>query len=371
MTILLSVLAISSLAVAQNNEKAPAFTAAENAYDFGIIGENDGYAQHSFKFTNTGSAPLVINRVTASCGCTQPEWPQTPIEPGKEGFINITFNPRGRLGPFNKIATVYTNEDDGYKRYNLTIKGTVVEKPSDPGVAFTDTIGGLGVEKKKLEFKAFNSTTINRLATYIKNYNTETVYLTWENIPDYITINAPDSLKADWPGEIIFAVDGTKTAEKRGRITNYCTWIVKNKEGQLLGSEPFTLTVNHIDDFKQLSPLQMVSAPALEIKSTYLDFGAVKKGALGLFNNTVNKPLTLTNTGKSDLIIHSLTGDEKRLYLPDIKGKTIKAGESFTVNASIKTKEFHAENLDTEIYIVCNDPKGPFRRIKVIAEKIN
>ena len=369
--VLLGALVINCVVIAQNNEneKTPILSLVEKSYDFGTIGENDGYAEHTFKFSNTGSAPLVINRITASCGCTQPEWSHAPVEPGKEGFIIITFNPKGRIGPFHKTATVYTNENDGFTRHNLVITGQVVEKPRDPGgVVFQDTIGGIGIEKKKMEFKTFNASASNQLKTYIKNYHSETVYFVWENVPDYLAVTAPDSLKADWPGEIIFTIDGLKTAEKRGRITEYCTWIIKNKDGQQLGQDQFSLTVNYLDDFKKLSPVQSVSAPVLEIKNTIVDFGKIKKG---LFGGKVSKPILLTNTGKSDLIIHSVTCDEKRIYLPDIKGKTIKVGESFTIQPFIKAKEVISENIDTEVYVVCNDPKGPVRRIKVTAAKIN
>ena len=354
-----------------NNANVPVFSPTETSYDFGTIGENDGYAEHFFSFKNTGTAPLVISRVTASCGCTRPEWPSEPIEPGKEGVIIISYNPKGRLGPIHKIATVYTNENNGFKRHNLTILGQVVEKPSDPAVAFNDTIGGMGIENKHLTFRTFSTSTVNKIAAYIKNYNAETVYFSWENIPDYVTIQAPDSLKADWPGEIIFAVDGSKNTEKRGRVTDKCTWIIKNKDGKILGSEQLLVSVNYIDDFSKLSPLQTVSAATLEIQSTILDFGEIKKSGLGLSGRTANRPVTLTNTGKSDLIIHSLTVDDERVHLPDLKGKTIKAGESFTVQATVKAKDFNSENLDTEIYVVCNDPKGPVRRIKVTADKIN
>ena len=370
--LLAGLLVVNCLASAQNLniENNPVLTPIESVYDFGTIGENDGYAEHIFKFTNTGTAPLIINKVTATCGCTRPEWSQEPIEPGKEGFIIITFNPKGRLGPFSKVATVYSNENYGYKRHNLTIKGNVVEKPSDPGVAFQHKFGGMGIEKKNLAFKAFNSAKINKTAAYIKNYNDETVHFSWENVPDYITIEAPDSLKADWPGEIIFAIDGPKTAQKRGRITDKCTWVVKNNAGKILGKEQISLTVNYLDDFSQMSPLQTVSAPSLDIKNTILDFGQIKKRVFGI-GGTANKPIVFTNTGKSDLIIHSLTGDDERVHLPDVTGKTIKAGESFTVNATIKTKEINSENLDTELYVVSNDPKGPIRRIKVMAQKAN
>ena len=364
--------AIGYLVSAQNSneEKAPVFAPVETTYDFGTIGENDGYAEHTFKFTNTGTAPLTISHVQATCGCTRPEWSQLPVDPGKEGFIIITYNPKGHLGPFNKPATVYTNENGGYKQHRLTVLGVVIEKPSDPGVAFPDKFGGLGIEKKNLTFNTFNPAKVNRISSYIKNYNNETVYFSWENVPDYITIQAPDSLKADWPGEFVLVIDGAKTAQKRGRITDKCTWIVKNNEGTVLGSEQISVTVNYLDDFSKLSPLQSVSAPVLDIKNTMINFGQIKKGLLG-FGGTTNKPFILSNKGKSDLIIHSITGDDERIHLPSLNGKTIKAGESFTVNATIKAKELGSENVDTDIYVICNDPKGPIRRIKVMAEKLN
>lgn len=37
----------------------------------------------TFTFTNTGDTPLILNNVTPSFGCTTPEWPRQPIEPGK------------------------------------------------------------------------------------------------------------------------------------------------------------------------------------------------------------------------------------------------------------------------------------------------
>jgi len=351
-------------------ENGPTFTPVENSYDFGIIAEEDGYADHIFKFNNTGNAPLVITNVSSSCGCTTPEWTKQPIEPGQEGFVILTYSTKSRLGHFTKNATVYTNET-GLARHTLTISGEVVNRPVDAFVNYTDTVGGMGIEKNDLTFKTFKAQSINKISTRIKNYNNETVYLSWENVPDYVTIQMPDSLKAEWPGEIAFSIDGTKTTEKRGRITDKYKWNIKNSEGRVLGSEQFSLTVNYIDDFSKLTPLQTASAAALQIPNAIISFGDLKKNSSGLFSKTAYKPITLTNTGKSDLIIHSLTVDDERVQLPVLTGKTIKAGESLTVKATVKAKDFKSQDLDTDIYVVCNDPKGPVRRIKVTADKIN
>lgn len=47
---------------------------AEQTYDFGTIPEKGGKVTHSFKFTNTGDANLVIVDASADCGCTVPEY---------------------------------------------------------------------------------------------------------------------------------------------------------------------------------------------------------------------------------------------------------------------------------------------------------
>ncbi len=64
----------------------------------------------SFTFKNVGDAPLVINQVIATCGCTTASYPKKPIAPGEKGAINITYNGKGKFpGYFKKTVTVRTN----------------------------------------------------------------------------------------------------------------------------------------------------------------------------------------------------------------------------------------------------------------------
>ena len=96
---------------------------AEKAHDFGVISSSDGMAVYEFTLKNTGKEPLLISRVTASCGCTTPDWTKQPIEPGKKGSIKVSFNPNGQSGAFSKTVTVYSNANPMQVR--LIIKGTV------------------------------------------------------------------------------------------------------------------------------------------------------------------------------------------------------------------------------------------------------
>ena len=94
-------------------------------YDFGKVTEGN-LATHEFKFKNTGTQPVIISNVQASCGCTTPEWTKEPVMPGKTGIIKAAYNSNGRPGIFNKTITVTSNAKEASKI--LSIKGDVISK---------------------------------------------------------------------------------------------------------------------------------------------------------------------------------------------------------------------------------------------------
>lgn len=96
----------------------------EDSHDFGAIPEGPA-AEYEFKFKNTGSEPIVITKVHASCGCTTPSYSKEPVKPGETGTVKAVYNTQGRPNPFNKSITVVSNA--GTKV--LVIKGTVEKAP--------------------------------------------------------------------------------------------------------------------------------------------------------------------------------------------------------------------------------------------------
>jgi hypothetical protein len=113
--------------VPQKNCKA---TFAVESHDFGTINESDGPVTFVFEFTNSGTDPLLLKNVQASCGCTTPDWPKDPILPGKKGIIKVTYNPAGRPDSFEKNITVTSDGNPGTQV--LKIKGIVSPKPQPP-----------------------------------------------------------------------------------------------------------------------------------------------------------------------------------------------------------------------------------------------
>src|SRR6188768_1466983 len=105
------------------SQQTKAIQFREETFDFGSVKEEGGPVTHEFMFTNTGNRPVKILTVQPSCGCTTPSWSREPVAVGKTGFIQASFNPKGRPGYFNKSLTVTTDLDP--TPIILQIKGQV------------------------------------------------------------------------------------------------------------------------------------------------------------------------------------------------------------------------------------------------------
>ncbi|HUR67323.1 MAG TPA: DUF1573 domain-containing protein [Chitinophagaceae bacterium] len=80
----------------------------------------------SFRFKNTGTKNLIIESVSAQCGCTIPEKPEEPIAPGQEGIIKAKYNGSGS-GTISKQIYVRANTSPSVD-HTLTFRGEMQEK---------------------------------------------------------------------------------------------------------------------------------------------------------------------------------------------------------------------------------------------------
>ncbi len=71
--------------------------------------EEGEVVEHTYTFTNTGKAPLIIRGARSTCGCTVPEWPEEPIPPGQSGKIEVKFNTAGKKNQQTKPVTITAN----------------------------------------------------------------------------------------------------------------------------------------------------------------------------------------------------------------------------------------------------------------------
>ena len=100
---------------------AQEFKFERESIDYGKINKGSN-GERTFVFTNIGDAPLVINKVQSSCGCTIPKKPEKPIMPGEKGEIKVSYDTK-RVGGFSKSITIYSNAKNARKI--IRIKGIV------------------------------------------------------------------------------------------------------------------------------------------------------------------------------------------------------------------------------------------------------
>jgi hypothetical protein len=96
-------------------------TFEEDTIDYGEI-EKGSDGVRTFKFTNTGDAPLVIEDIKSTCGCTIPKKPSGPIAPGASDVIEVKYD-TNRVGPIRRSISVFSNAQEPI--VTLKIKGTV------------------------------------------------------------------------------------------------------------------------------------------------------------------------------------------------------------------------------------------------------
>ena len=97
----------------------------DSTKSMGTIKEGD-ILKINYRFKNTGSKPLIIEKVQPGCGCTIADYPKEPIGPGQEGEVKAEFDSHAKEGFQKKNISVFANT--ATHSYTLFFDVTV-EKP--------------------------------------------------------------------------------------------------------------------------------------------------------------------------------------------------------------------------------------------------
>lgn len=326
---------------------------SKTTHDFGQVPEAEGEVTYDFVFTNAGKSPIIITDVKSSCGCTTPEWPKQPILPGKTGTVKAIFDPKDRPGIFDKEITVSTRSE----QVKLRIIGTVIPRTKGVVDLYPRTIGSLRLKSNNIPFaNIYNTATAVDSLPIINNGNSP-LTLAFEDVPSHITIKAqPSVLK---PGE-------------RGVIV--CTYYAhkKNDYGYVADKLKLTINGNNVkgnelivsatidEDFSLLSATQKANAPVFQVESRSIALGAVKAGENKEFS------ISITNNGKSDLIIRKATSNCDCITLSNGNPKTVKAGQTAELKASFNSTGLKG-NIYKNITLITNAPALPKTTIRVSA----
>jgi len=324
----------------------------EETFDFGAVKEDGGAVTHEFLFTNTTGRPIKILTVQASCGCTTPAWSKDPVAPGKTGFIQASFNPKGRPGYFNKSLTVTTDGDSN--PIILQIKGQVATEAGAPNTEFQAVNGNWKLKSGSLNMgKVYVKDEFTVRDFPFINGGTKAITYSGKYVgPAYIKVDVqPKTVAPGEKGNVKISYNGKMRGQYGFQSDN--VEIFTDDEGYTTKS--FSIYATLEDQFPELKPEELAKAPQLRLQTTNLDFGRVQPNA------ATEREVQLFNAGKKELSIRSVQGNCTCINA-SAKKTTLKPGESSTIRISFNPLD-RKGTQQKAVTIYSNDPQNPVQRI--------
>ena len=189
--------------------------------DFGTMYENDSAKTFSFQFRNPSKKKVVLQSVSANCGCILSSCDKYEYEPGEKGTLHIKFNPKGRSGTVDKNIFVYAmTADDFHSDINgvrksptlvakLTLLGNVVDKNEWRHLPVA--MGSLRLKRKSVVFEPVRPGTSPQMRIMCANVGTSPLRLYSRLLPDFMTFaTEPVEMAPGEEGDIVITIDGNK-----------------------------------------------------------------------------------------------------------------------------------------------------------------
>jgi hypothetical protein len=327
----------------------------EEAHDFGSVKESGGPVLHEFLFTNTANRPVKILNVQASCGCTTPDWSKEPVPPGKTGFIQASYDPKGRPGFFNKSLTVTTDYEAN--PIILQIKGIVSTEGVGSDADFQVVKGNWKFKSASLNMGKVHLNTEPTVRDFpFMNAGSDTVEVMGIIAPDYLTVEVtPAKLAPKERGHLKLVYDGKKKNQYGFQNDN----LEIHTDDDAEPVKAFTVYATIEDYFGELKPEDMAKAPRLTLASSSMDFGRVTRNA------SISRELYVTNSGRSALTLNSIQPNCSCVTASADK-TSLKPGERALIKIT-----FHSEGRKSTqqkaITFYTNDPQKPVQRFTFTA----
>jgi hypothetical protein len=316
-------------------------------HDFGTFKEEAGRQTYDFIVTNTGTEPLVIKNVVASCGCTTPDWTKQPIPAGGKGKVTAIYDPANRPGQFNKTLSVFTNTKP--EVVVLVIKGEVIPHEKTIEELYTFAVGGVRFESNHLAFTNVKKTEKKMRVMQLINTSAEPVKVEFDALPAHLTlISNPETLKPGQKG----MVEGTYDATKNAGWGNVSDMVKIKLNGVIQENLYYYVSANLVEDFSSLTKEELDNSPVFKVESTTVDLGKIK----GSTQNEVE--FKFKNEGKRDLLIRFIRSTCGCTAVQQgNQGVGIKPGESSSIKAVFNSGTYSGK-VTKAIYVYTNDPKN-------------
>lgn len=324
-------------------------------WNFGVIEESGGPVSCSFRGKNRGTKPEVILHVAASCGCTRPVYSRKPILPGESFQVEVSYDPLGRPGPFDRALTVYDAARNEVAKLRITghvnpRKRTVEE------IYPVAAAGGVRLTNNFLPMGAIAQDGTLRMTVRVVNTSNQPRRLHFASLSQsgFLTLEAPSRLAPGEEAEVVVS----------GRIPHASGYYGTLRDAYEL----------QIEGFSERLPFTcegvVVDAPERAIG----DLGSaevqlptnIRMGERRQAGNLESEPFTLTNAGEEPLVIRAVECSPG--FACSLRtGDRVMPHHSRQAEVSLSPRNFDYGVTVGRILLVTNDPDHPVRHIRVSA----
>ncbi len=295
------------VAVAQQTGAARASLDQVN-FDFGRVTQGT-VVKHEFKIKNIGTAPLRIENIIPSCGCTATSATTNELQPGQEGAIAVEFDTDGFSGKKIKSVKVHVNDFEE-PTILLSLSGYIEQDIQvTPARIFFGEVrkGEVKTEEITVSVRDGSTITIGDISSNSPNVSLSTV----EKSPTRVRLKAT-------------LVSESKLGELRSRL------LVKYKsEGER--------TIN-IPVFAMVKGL-------IELNPASVSLGVISG------SEVMKRSVNVVNYSKSPVQIKEVQSSDNAVKA---SVKTIKPGSNFIIEISVNPKDVK-KNLRALVTVVTDN----------------
>ena len=324
-------------------------------WDFGRIDEAGGRVSHVFTGVNRSERPVVILDVVTSCGCTVPEFSRKPVLPGDSTRITVTYDPMNRPGTFDRELGVYSTER---KRIaTLSVCGSVTPREKAIEESYPVDAGrGVRLDETLCAFTYIYPG--KRVQSALGLVNTSDRPLRLELHPTVesglLTVECPETIAPGQRGSIALSYLIPANTPRYGSLRDAL-------ELRVNGRSNGTAIVAHALAVDDPASTPAERAPQAQVSDPIIKLGAVKRtGPVRRFS------FTLSNTGRSDLIVRAVENDG-RVAVTLAPGRRIAPHGSCRVELRLDPSQLDYGPFIEHLLLFTNDPLRPMRRMRITA----
>lgn len=315
-------------------------------HDFGVFKEEAGKQTFNFIVTNTGDSALFIKNVVPSCGCTTPEWTQSPIPPKGQGKVTAIYDPAGRPGVFTKTLSIHTNSRP--EVVVLVIKGEVQAREKTIEVLFTFAVGPVRFESNQMAFTNITKNEKKIRVMQVINTSNAPVRIEFDGLPQHLELKVnPETLKPGQKGLVEGTYDATKNPGGWGNVID----MPKIKiNGVVQNNLYYYVSANLLEDFSGLSKEDILNAPVFKLAATTVDIGTMPPAT----NRDIE--FKYRNEGKRDLNIRFVKPSCGCTAVQQ-GSMVVKPGQESSIKATFNSTGYNGK-VTKAIYVYTDDPKN-------------